>query len=98
MIATADAFNRGIVKSASDYTVFAQGGLAGLDYTTYRKRSKYHVMGDSIPNFDKASLWQMMESSVQIAEALANDEESSSRDAELPLYFDSECSAYNVTP
>ncbi len=31
----------------------------------------------------------MMESSLQIGEALANDEKSSSRDAGAPMYFDS---------
>jgi len=60
-----------------------------LDYTFYRQRSKYHTMEDTIPSLGgRAGLWQMMESSLQIGEALANDEKSSSRDAGAPMYFD----------
>lgn len=51
-------------------------------------------MEDTIPSLGgKAGLWQMMESTLQIGEALANDEKSSSRDTGAPLYFDSEFAA-----
>ena len=87
---SADAFARGVVKSSTDYTVYTAAKLQGLDFSFYRRRSKYHTKDDSVPSLGgKAALWNMMESTLTAGKALANDE-TSDDDKTVPVYFDSE--------
>ena len=84
---SADAFNRGIVRSATDYTVYTTAGLAGLDFSFYRRRSLYHTRDDSIPSLGgRSALWSMMESTLFSALTLI-DGENGTHDGP-PVYFD----------
>lgn len=88
IVLTADAFSRGVVKSATDYTIYETASLGGLDYTFYRQRSKYHTKDDSIPSLGgKAALWNMAESALYTGKALVDDQ--SSDNGGIPAYFDS---------
>ena len=88
-VLSADAFNRGVVRSGTDYTVYTKGGQEGIDFSFYRRRSKYHTKEDSIPSVGgKAALWNMMESTLLAGLALANDESSGSGSKGMPVYFD----------
>lgn len=87
LVMSADAFNRGLVKSGTDYSVYQKAGREGLDFAFYRQRSKYHTKEDSIPSLNgKAALWSMMESSLKAGLALTNDE--STKGNSVPVYFD----------
>ncbi|KAL5525905.1 hypothetical protein ACEPAG_7243 [Sanghuangporus baumii] len=88
-VLSADAFNRGVVRSGTDYTVYTKAGRGGIDFSFYRQRSKYHTKEDSIPSIGgKAALWNMMESTLLAGLALVNDEGSGSGSKGTPVYFD----------
>ncbi|KAJ3536744.1 hypothetical protein NM688_g6793 [Phlebia brevispora] len=70
-VLSSDAFARGVIRSGTDYEVFAQGiegekaGLDGVDFAFYKNRALYHTPFDSIPGMGRdegrKSLWAMME-------------------------------------
>ncbi|KIK60992.1 hypothetical protein GYMLUDRAFT_85025 [Collybiopsis luxurians FD-317 M1] len=88
-IISAEAFNLGIIRSYTDYSVYTSAfavpkplesdtfaPLRGLDFAFYRGRSKYHTKFDSIPFLEGGdqALWAMMEPTWAAGVALANDE------------------------
>ncbi|KIM63920.1 hypothetical protein SCLCIDRAFT_1213719 [Scleroderma citrinum Foug A] len=92
-VLSADSFSRGVVRSATDFSVYALAGLEGLDFAFYRGRSRYHTKYDSIPGMTggKKALWAMMENTHGASIALANRDNfhvhpSGQRDR--PVYFD----------
>ncbi|KAG2352500.1 hypothetical protein BDR07DRAFT_1384191, partial [Suillus spraguei] len=76
-VITGDAFSRGVIRSGTDYSVYEQAGLKGLDFAFYRGRSRYHTRYDSIPGMSddksKNALWAMMEGTLSSSLVLAND-------------------------
>lgn len=105
-IISAEAFDLGLVRSGTDYTVYTNafavptpldptkfGPMRGLDFSFYRGRSKYHTKFDSVPyteGGDKA-IWAMLEPTWAAGVALANDDNASSSE-ERAVYF--ECRFY----
>ncbi|EJD06808.1 Zn-dependent exopeptidase [Fomitiporia mediterranea MF3/22] len=89
VVISADAFNRGLVRSGTDYTVYTAAGHGGIDFAFYRQRSKYHTKEDAIPSLGgKAALWNMMESTLLASLALVNDANSDIGSKNSPVYFD----------
>ena len=93
----ADAFSRGVIRSGTDYSVYEQAGLDGLDFAFYRDRSRYHTGYDSISGMEggKKALWAMMEATHGASLALANDDIVHAQPLprqERPVYFERECS------
>jgi hypothetical protein len=97
-VITRDAFQRGVIRSGTDYSVYEQAGLKGLDFAFYRGRSRYHTKYDSIPGMagdqSKNALWAMMEGTLSSSLALANDIKGAMRNEPggqegEPVYFDS---------
>ncbi|KAG9312220.1 hypothetical protein JVU11DRAFT_7519 [Chiua virens] len=89
----ADAFSRGAVRSTTDYSVYEQAGLDGLDFAFYRGRSRYHTWYDSVSGMEggKKALWAMMEATQGASLVLANDETVHSQplpQQERPVYFE----------
>ncbi|GJE94757.1 Zn-dependent exopeptidase [Phanerochaete sordida] len=70
-VLSADAFERGVIRSLTDFSVFAKGidgekdGMAGIDFAFYKNRAYYHTPFDSIPGMGRdegrKALWAMME-------------------------------------
>jgi hypothetical protein len=98
-VITGDAFARGVIRSGTDYSVYEQAGLKGMDFAFYRGRSRYHTKYDSIPGMaggqSKNALWTMMEGTLSSSLALANDVEGTTRVESVgrrgePVYFDRE--------
>ncbi|KAJ8488101.1 hypothetical protein ONZ45_g14086 [Pleurotus djamor] len=90
-VISADAFARGVIRSGTDYSVYADGArMQGLDLAFYKGRSKYHTKYDSIPFTDggKKSLWSMMETARGAGIALANNDKTHSSRFDTPVYFD----------
>jgi hypothetical protein len=96
-VITGDAFSRGIIRSGTDYSVYEQAGLKGLDFAFYRGRSRYHTKYDSIPGMSsdksKNALWAMMEGTLASSLVLANDVKGKTRTESVgqgsePVYFD----------
>ncbi|KAI9061387.1 hypothetical protein FKP32DRAFT_1576122 [Trametes sanguinea] len=96
-VLTSEAFSLGMIRSATDYEIYARGvkgevdGLQGFDFAFYKNRAYYHTLRDSIPGMGhgeaRKALWAMLETVAGSGLALLNDEESGS-DARPPIYFD----------
>ncbi|KAG6382055.1 hypothetical protein JVT61DRAFT_692 [Boletus reticuloceps] len=89
----ADSFSRGVIRSATDYSVYEEAGLNGLDFAFYKGRSRYHTWYDSIPGMEggKKALWAMMEATHGASLALANDDAVHAQPLprqERPVYFE----------
>lgn len=93
-VLSADAFNRGAIRSETDYVVYTQGShMQGLDLAFYKGRSKYHTKLDAIPYTDghEKSLWSMMQAARGAGVALLNDQKAHDPDRYIPaVYFDRE--------
>ncbi|EKM76026.1 hypothetical protein AGABI1DRAFT_122907 [Agaricus bisporus var. burnettii JB137-S8] len=91
-VLSADAFNRGAIRSETDYVVYTQGShMQGLDLAFYKGRSKYHTKLDAIPYTDghEKSLWSMMQAARGAGVALLNDQKAHDPDRYIPaVYFD----------
>ncbi|KAG2339609.1 hypothetical protein BDR05DRAFT_938905 [Suillus weaverae] len=96
-VITGDAFSRGVIRSGTDYSVYEEAGLKGLDFAFYRGRSRYHTKYDSIPGMSddksKNALWAMMEGTLSSSLMLANDVKGKTRTESIgqgsePVYFD----------
>ncbi|KAF7295537.1 Peptide hydrolase [Mycena indigotica] len=76
-VISADAFAIGLVRSGTDYSVYTESGMQGLDFAFYKGRSKYHTKYDAIPYTvgHEAALWAMMESAKSAGSALLNSDE-----------------------
>ncbi|EGO00552.1 hypothetical protein SERLA73DRAFT_50249 [Serpula lacrymans var. lacrymans S7.3] len=93
-VLSADAFARGVIRSSTDYSVYEEGGMDGLDFSFYRGRSRYHTKYDSIPGMAGGvkALWAMMEATKGAGEALANEDNTHATGAgeqgDKPVYLD----------
>ncbi|KAF8323030.1 Zn-dependent exopeptidase [Clavulina sp. PMI_390] len=84
----ANAFKQGLIRSGTDYSVFEKAGIPGLDLAFYRHRNQYHTKYDSVSNMDgKGPLWNMLEASLEVAKALANDPKDVKGNSDA-IYFD----------
>ncbi|KIW91156.1 uncharacterized protein Z519_08051 [Cladophialophora bantiana CBS 173.52] len=70
---SADGFNRGLVRSQTDYVVFnGKLGYRGLDVAFIGPRSRYHTDQDDSRHTGKSSLWHMLSAAVATSEALTS--------------------------
>ncbi|KAG9768446.1 putative zinc metalloprotease, partial [Aureobasidium melanogenum] len=69
--ASADGFNKGLVRSQTDYVIFnGKLGYRGLDVAFIGPRARYHTDQDDARHTGKASLWHMLSAAVATTEAL----------------------------
>ncbi|KAH9927741.1 uncharacterized protein B0H18DRAFT_1159691 [Fomitopsis serialis] len=97
-VITGDAFKRGVVRSATDYQIYAAGlkgvrdPMYGLDVAFYKNRAFYHTPRDSIPGMGygegKKALWAMLETARGAGLALLNDDDTTDDDGSQGVYFD----------
>ncbi|KXN82659.1 hypothetical protein AN958_02336 [Leucoagaricus sp. SymC.cos] len=96
-VLSADAFARGLVRSGTDYEVYAKGvnaetAMEGVDFAFYQRRSKYHTRYDSVPHADggKDSIWAMLQSVHGAGLSLLNNAETHVENGkpQPPVYFD----------
>ncbi|CAE6507149.1 unnamed protein product [Rhizoctonia solani] len=82
-----DAFKRGLIRSGTDFSVYEEAGMRGLDLAFYRRRARYHTVFDSAAWLgNQNSLWLMMESALEAGNVLVSAS-SSSKPVEA-VYFD----------
>ncbi|KAI0657787.1 hypothetical protein C8Q70DRAFT_264499 [Cubamyces menziesii] len=96
-VLTSEAFSLGMIRSSTDYEVYARGikgelpGMQGLDFAFYKNRAYYHTPRDSIAgmghNGARQALWAMMETTKGAGESLLNDDKPGT-DSRPPVYFD----------
>ncbi|EXJ81974.1 hypothetical protein A1O1_08041 [Capronia coronata CBS 617.96] len=71
--ASADGFNRGLVRSQTDYVVFnGKLGYRGLDVAFIGPRARYHTDQDDSRHTHKSSLWHMLSAAVSTSQALTS--------------------------
>ncbi|KAF9002874.1 hypothetical protein BDQ17DRAFT_1399878 [Cyathus striatus] len=88
-VLSSDAFARGVIRSGTDFSVYAERKMQGLDLAFYKGRSRYHTKYDAIPYTEgqERSLWAMMEAALGAARALADAGEEK-KGAAASVYFD----------
>ncbi|CAE6427113.1 unnamed protein product [Rhizoctonia solani] len=70
---SSDAFKRGLIRSGTDFSVYEEAGMRGLDLAFYRRRARYHTVFDSTAWLgNQNSLWLMMESALEAGNALVS--------------------------
>lgn len=68
-----EGFSRRVIASETDYKVYVQNGLKGVDIAFYKPRSLYHTYRDHIATASKGSLYHMMSSAIAVVESMASD-------------------------
>ncbi len=97
---TSEAFSAGLIRSATDYEVYARGvqgeaaGHQGFDFAFYKNRAYYHTPRDSIAGMGhgegRKALWAMLELTHGAALSLLNDDQPATDDTRASVYFDGE--------
>lgn len=73
-VVSGDAFNRGVIRSQTDYVVFnGELGMRGLDVAFFEPRARYHTDQDDTRHTNIDSLWHMLSTSVHTIRALTED-------------------------
>lgn len=73
-VVTLDGFKRRLVRSDTDYSVFAPDlGMRGLDVAFFEPRARYHTVDDSTKYTSKASLWHMLSAAISTMDGLTSD-------------------------
>ncbi|KAJ9607567.1 hypothetical protein H2200_007645 [Cladophialophora chaetospira] len=91
---SADGFNRGLVRSQTDYVVFnGKLGYRGLDVAFIGPRARYHTNQDDSRHTGKSSLWHMLSAAVSTTRALTSASLKTDVDSDEPqgnqaLWFD----------
>ena len=71
-VLSADAFKRGFVKSETDYRVFNELGMRGLDVAFYEERARYHTDQDDAKHTRKTSLYHMLSAAISTMTGLTD--------------------------
>ncbi|KAK1237358.1 hypothetical protein MKX08_002983 [Trichoderma sp. CBMAI-0020] len=71
-VVAANAFERGVIKSGTDFEVFAPAfGQRGLDIAFYEPRSRYHTEDDDSRHTSVRSVWHMLSAALASTERLS---------------------------
>ncbi|KAG9245202.1 putative zinc metalloprotease [Calycina marina] len=68
-----DGFSSGFIASQTDYFVFEKEGYRGLDVAFWEPRARYHTDQDDAKHASRASLWHMLEASLETTRFLTAD-------------------------
>ncbi|KAI5970632.1 hypothetical protein CANMA_000328 [Candida margitis] len=67
-------FSNSLIHSETDYKVYREAGLRGLDLAFFKPRDIYHTAGDNIKNVDLKSLWHMLSNAIDFTTFIAENE------------------------
>ncbi|KIM32871.1 hypothetical protein M408DRAFT_20208 [Serendipita vermifera MAFF 305830] len=89
-VISSDAFALGLIKSTTDFEVYAQkGGLKGLDVSYYTNRDKYHTKDDTVASLNgQRSLWTGLQLTSDIGHALTNLGDDEDENDAKAVYWD----------
>ncbi|KAI5952435.1 hypothetical protein KGF54_003302 [Candida jiufengensis] len=82
-------FNNGYIHSETDYKIYHEAGLRGLDLAFFKPRDIYHTSLDNIKNVQIKSLWHMLSNSIDFTKFISNENIDDSGDSESAIYFSS---------
>ncbi|KAL0065822.1 hypothetical protein AAF712_007125 [Marasmius tenuissimus] len=74
-VLSADAFERGMIRSGTDYQVYIEKGMRGIDFAFYRGRTRYHTKYDALAWTEgrERAIWNMMQAALGTGIALVNE-------------------------
>lgn len=85
-------FSDGLIRSETDYKVYTNNGLRGLDVAFYKPRNLYHTRRDSIRETSYSALSHMFTNALDVTLSLANaakdDFDASTDDTKPAVFFD----------
>ncbi|KAG5926562.1 hypothetical protein E4U42_003157 [Claviceps africana] len=71
-VVAANAFERGIIRSRTDYSVFVDNfGQRGLDIAFFAPRARYHTEDDDARHTSVHSIWHMLSATLASTESLS---------------------------
>ena len=65
-------FNNHLIHSETDYKVYKEAGLRGLDLAFYKPRDIYHTGEDNMKNINIKSLWHMLSNSIDFTKFISS--------------------------
>ena len=69
-VISADGFKRGLIRSETDYSVFAPQGLQGLDVAFFEPRARYHTTQDDTKHTSRRSMYHMLSAAIATMDGL----------------------------
>ncbi|KAF9436557.1 hypothetical protein BGZ76_003605 [Entomortierella beljakovae] len=69
-----DVFKLGLIKSATDYSVFTAYGMPGLDIAFYSRRAFYHSLHDDIEHTSPGSVQHMGNTGLAVVRNIADSD------------------------
>ncbi|KAK9367597.1 hypothetical protein V1509DRAFT_566306 [Lipomyces kononenkoae] len=93
-----EGFERGVIRSETDYRVYEDNGLRGMDVAFYTPRSVYHTKGDSIQGTTRGSVEHMLTTSLATVDSMAEDPDIDNSSKSKAVFFDLFGSALFVAP
>ena len=85
-------FYQRFIHSETDYKVYEANGLLGWDIAFYRPRALYHTASDDIRHTSKQALWNMLSTTWQLCDYVANNDVKNVASKDSPnlpaVYFD----------
>ncbi|ODA79062.1 hypothetical protein RJ55_04653 [Drechmeria coniospora] len=71
-VVAANAFQRGVIKSGTDFQVFVDVfGQRGLDIAFYEPRTRYHTEDDDVRHTSVSSIWHMLSAALESTRRLS---------------------------
>lgn len=67
-----EGFSNGFIHSQTDYKVYTEGGLRGLDIAFYKPRALYHTRRDNIAETTKQALNHMLVNTIDVTQSMTD--------------------------
>lgn len=83
-----EGFQNGFIRSETDYKVYKENGLRGVDIAFFKPRSLYHTNRDSIKGTTKGSLWHMESNALEMAKSIVYSTKEINDDLSNSIFFD----------
>ncbi|KAI5965204.1 uncharacterized protein KGF55_001424 [Candida pseudojiufengensis] len=82
-------FANGYIHSETDYKIYHEAGLRGLDLAFYKPRDIYHTGLDNIKNINIKSLWHMLSNAIDFTKFISEKNIDDDGESESAIFFSS---------
>lgn len=83
-----EGFQNGLIRSETDYKVYKENGLRGVDIAFFKPRSLYHTNRDSIKGTTKGSLWHIESNALEMAKSIVYSTKEINDNLSNSIFFD----------
>lgn len=81
-------FNDRLVRSETDFVVYARNEMRGFDIAFYKPRDLYHTVKDSIQYTSREALWHMFHTAWQLSDYMVMNSNIDDEDLTAAVFFD----------